>query len=115
MMHICFQLILCKIIALLLAFSRRRLSKSLELLTKTNKMIWYVFLCVFLLVMAATITTLTVFIVSIGVDDSIKEKQVGKHIVRYTLVMLISNGVVQLILLVCLWPLACLFNKAIKM
>lgn len=111
-MHICFQLIISKIVALLLAFSRRRLSKSLELLTKTNKLIWYVFLSAFLLVMAANITTLTVFIVSVGVNQKIL---VGKHIVRYSLVSLITSGVFQFILLAGLWPLACLFNKAIKM
>lgn len=41
-MHFVFIMILLKIYALLIAFSRRRLSKSIEFLTKTNNMLMWI-------------------------------------------------------------------------
>ena len=112
-MNLVYYIVLFKIISLFLAFSRRRLSKSLEYLTKSNTVIMYVGSIVFAALLINSITIISIYFANW--DDNYNKKEMAKHMVYYTLWILIISGTFQVVLLFALWPLSILFKKTIKM
>ena len=112
-MNLVYYIVLFKIISLFLAFSRRRLSKSLEYLTKSNTVIMYVGSIVFAALLINSITIISIYFANW--NDNYNKKEMAKHMVNYSLWILIISGTFQVILLFALWPLSILFKKTIKM
>ena len=61
-MHLAFLIVIAKLFALLIAFSRRRLSRSLELIQKSNTIILYVSIIIFLMLLANDITIVVLYV-----------------------------------------------------
>ena len=61
LMHVAFSILLAKIFALLIAFSRRRLTKSIESLQKSNNLIFCVGLVVFGIVLVNDVIVLVIY------------------------------------------------------
>ena len=60
--HLAFSIVIAKVFSLLTAFSRRKLSRSLELIKKSNSVILYLSIIGFLILVVNDIVIVTLYI-----------------------------------------------------
>ena len=107
-MHLAFTLAVIKIVYLLIAFSRRRLSKSLKLIKQSNRIIWWIGSICFVL----CILTEIVNIIIVGSLDSYNHT---RFFVKLSLFGFICSAASQFFMLFLLWPMSNMFKKALKL
>ena len=113
LMSLVFMIIIAKLFALLIAFSRRRLSKSLELIKRSNKIILYLSLIIFGLMVVNDILILILYLAS--ADNQDFQSDLGNHILKSSLIEIIIGAILQVAFLLLLWPMSRMFKKAIHM
>ena len=111
--HLAFLIIIAKIFALLVAFSHRRLSKSLDSIKKSNTIILYLSIISFLVIMANDISILIYYL--INKNDETWQSKEGYRIVRLNLIQLMVGGCFNVFVLFLLWPMTRMFKKAIHL
>ena len=109
LMHIAFTLVVIKIIYLLVAFSRRRLSISLKLIKRSNRLIMWIGTIFF----AGTILSDLVLLILIESSDYASLNT--RFLVKLSLAGLILSAVSQFFMLFLLWPMSRMFKKALKL
>lgn len=112
-MHLAFFIIIAKIFALLVAFSRRRLSRSLELIKKSNTIILYLSIISFFILLVDDLTMVIIYFQN--KDDEEWKITSETHIVTFNLISLMIGGIFNVILLFLLWPMSRMFKKAIHL
>ena len=109
-MHIAFTLVVIKIIYLLVAFSRRRLSISLKLITRSNRVIMWIGTIIF----ASAIISSLIFLILVENDRDYSVEK-ARFFVKLSLFGLILSAASQFFMLFLLWPMSRMFNKALKL
>ena len=113
LMELAFLIIIAKIFALLIAFSRRRLSRSLESIKKSNTIIHYVSVISFFILLVDDLTIVIIYFQN--KDDEEWKIETGTHVVTFNLISLMFGASFNVIVLFLLWPMSHMFKKAIHL
>ena len=110
LMHIAFTLVVIKIVYLLVAFSRRRLSISLKLIKKSNRFIMWSGSIFF----AGCIISEMILTILVYTEKNYSKEKASLY-VKMSLAGLIFSACAQIFMLFLLWPMSRMYKKALKL
>ena len=111
-MAIVFAVVIVKVYALVAAFSRRSLKKSLILVQKTNHWIMWISIIVVTIFLINDTVSLTIYLT---ITDTDEKEKFASHLIVYSLLIIIISGAVQVGLLIMLFPMYKKYKRALKL
>ena len=90
MMSLAFLIVIAKLFSIIIAFSRRKLSRSLELIKRSNQIIFYLSLSIFIIMIINDTVMIVLYLAEN--DNQTFQKKFADHIMKYSLLEMIVGG-----------------------